>query len=117
MLLSPLLEKDSTEIADKILNSSKFFYLDRNIEYKKGEEIKSWSLDGLSIEPSSKRIIHTPSLRKIVGFVDTDNYGIEGLELYFNSTLEGTDGKLVMKQRQMEALFHKQIFKLLNNSW
>ena len=93
-LLSPLLEKDSTEIANKILNSSRFFYLDRNIEYKKGEEIKSWSLDGVMIEPSSKRIIHTPSIRKIVGFVDTDNYGIEGLELYFNSTLEGTDGKI-----------------------
>ena len=46
------------------------------------------------VEPSSKRIIHTPSIRKIVGFVDTDNYGIEGLELYFNSTLEGTDGKI-----------------------
>ena len=93
-LLSPLLEKDSTEIANKILNSSRFFYLDRNIEYKKGEEIKSWSLDGVMVEPSSKRIIHTPSIRKIVGFVDTDNYGIEGLELYFNSTLEGTDGKI-----------------------
>mgnify|MGYP000579232609 FL=1 len=93
-LLSPLLEKDSTEIANKILNSSRFFYLDRNIEYKKGEEIKSWSLDGVMVEQSSKRIIHTPSIRKIIGFVDTDNYGIEGLELYFNSTLEGTDGKI-----------------------
>ena len=93
-LLSPLLEKDSTEIANKILNSSRFFYLDRNIKYKKGEEIKSWSLDGVMVEPSSKRIIHTPSIRKIVGFVDTDNYGIEGLELYFNSKLEGTDGKI-----------------------
>ncbi len=93
-LLSPFLKKDSTEIANKILNSSRFFYLDRNIEYKKGEEIKSWNLDGVMVEPSSKRIIHTPSLRKIVGFVDTDNYGIEGLELYFNSTLEGTDGNI-----------------------
>ena len=93
-LLSPLLEKDSTEIVNKILNSSRFFYLDRNIDYKKGEEIKSWSLDGVLVEPSSKRIIHTPSIRKIIGFVDTDNYGIEGLELYFNSTLEGTDGKI-----------------------
>ena len=94
ILLSPFLKKDSTEIANKILNSSRFFYLDRNIEYKKGEEIKSWNLDGVMVEPSSKRIIHTPSIRKIVGFVDTDNYGIEGLELYFNSTLEGTDGNI-----------------------
>ena len=94
LLLSPLVQKDSTEIAERIINSERFFYLDRNIEYKKGEEIISWNLEGIMIEPSSKRIIHTPSIKKIVGFVDTDNNGIEGLELYFNSSLEGQDGKI-----------------------
>jgi len=92
VLLSPLLKKDSTDIANRILNSSRFFYLDRNIEYKKGEEIRSWNLDGIMIEPSSKRTIHSKALEKIIGFVDTDNIGIEGLELYFNSSLNGTDG-------------------------
>jgi len=94
ILLSPLLQKDSNEIAEKIINSTRFFYLDRNIEYKKGEEIKSWNLGGILVEPSSKRIIHAPSISKIVGFVDTDSIGIEGLELYFNSTLEGQDGRI-----------------------
>ena len=92
ILLSPLLHKDSDEIAAKIIKSPRFFYLDRNIEYKKGEEIKSWNLGGILIEPSSKRIIHEPSIKKIIGVVDTDSNGIEGLELYFNSTLEGQDG-------------------------
>ena len=41
VLLAPFVQKDSTEIANRILNSNKFFYLDRNIEYIKGEEIKS----------------------------------------------------------------------------
>ncbi len=94
ILLSPLLQKDSNEIANRILDYSRFFYLDRNIEYKKGEEIKSWNLEGVVVEPSSTRIIHTPSIRNIIGFVDTDNYGIEGLEFYFNSSLEGIDGKI-----------------------
>ena len=93
-LLSPFIQKDSSEIAERIINSDRFFYLDRNIEYKKGEEIISWNLDGVLVEPSSKRIIHTPSIKKIIGFVDTDNNGIEGLELYFNSLLEGQDGKI-----------------------
>ena len=94
MLLSPLIQKDSAEIAEKIINSDRFFYLDRNIEYKTGLEIISLNLEGVLVEPSSKRIIHTPSIKKIVGFVDTDNNGIEGLELYFNSSLEGQDGKI-----------------------
>ena len=93
-ILSPLLQKDSTEIENRILNSNRFFYLDRNIDYKKGEEIKSWNLSGVMVETSSKRIVHTPSIHKIIGFVDTDNIGIEGLELYFNSLLDGTDGKI-----------------------
>ncbi len=92
LLLSPLIQKDSTDIAERITNSDRFFYLNRNIDYKIGEEIISWNLDGILVEPSSKRIIHTPSIKKIVGFVDTDNNGIEGLELYFNSSLEGQDG-------------------------
>ncbi len=94
LLLSPLIQKDSAKIAERIINSDRFFYLDRNIDYKKGEEIISWNLEGILVEPSSKRLIHTPSLKKIVGFVDTDNNGIEGLELYFNSSLEGKDGKI-----------------------
>ena len=94
LLLSPLIQKDSAKIAERIINSDRFFYLDRNIDYKKGEEIISWNLEGILVEPSSKRLIHTPSLKKIVGFVDTDNNGIEGLELYFNSSLEGQDGKI-----------------------
>ena len=94
LLLSPLIQKDSANIAERIINSNRFFYLDRNIDYKKGEEIISWNLAGILVEPSSKRLIHTPSIKKIVGFVDTDNNGIEGLELYFNSSLEGQDGKI-----------------------
>ena len=94
LLLSPLIQKDSAKIAERIINSDRFFYLDRNIDFKKGEEIMSWNLEGILVEPSSKRLIHTPSLKKIVGFVDTDNNGIEGLELYFNSSLEGQDGKI-----------------------
>jgi len=93
-LLSPFIQKDRSEIAERIINSDRFFYLDRNIEFKKGEEIISWNLDGVLVEPSSRRIIHTPSIKKIIGFVDTDNNGIEGLELYFNSLLEGQDGKI-----------------------
>ena len=58
------------------------------------KKLKSWNLGGILVEPSSKRIIHAPSINKIVGFVDTDSNGIEGLELYFNSTLEGQDGRI-----------------------
>lgn len=66
LLLSPLIQKDSAKIAERIINSDRFFYLDRNIDYKKGEEIISWNLEGILVEPSSKRLIHTPSIKKLL---------------------------------------------------
>ncbi len=93
-VLSPLINVNSSEIANKILDSNNFFYLSRNVSYEIGSEIKSWNIKGLVVEPSSKRIIHESSLRNVVGRVDTDQNGIEGLELYFNSTLSGIDGEI-----------------------
>jgi cell division protein FtsI/penicillin-binding protein 2 len=89
-----ILNIDQEKIIEKIISSDRFFYLKRNIEFKAGEEIKSWNLDGVVLEPSYMRHVHSESLKKIIGIVDPDENGIEGIEYYFNSNLEGTDGEI-----------------------
>tara|TARA_B100000941_G_scaffold8182_1_gene5215 strand:- start:6946 stop:8532 length:1587 start_codon:yes stop_codon:yes gene_type:complete len=93
-LLSAILFLDIDELHKIIKSTSNFFYLDRNIDYEKGEEIKSWNLKGVVLEPSFNRVIHANSVSKIIGKVDPDENGIEGLELYFDSSLKGTDGEV-----------------------
>ena len=78
----------------RIISTTNFFYLGRNIGYEKGEEIKSWNLEGVVLEPSFNRVIHANSVSKIIGKVDPDENGIEGLELYFDSSLKGIDGEI-----------------------
>ena len=89
-----ILNIDNEKILEKITSSNNFFYLKRNIEFNAGEEIKSWNLDGIVLEPSYMRHIHLASLKKIIGKVDPDENGIEGVEYYFNSNLEGKDGEI-----------------------
>jgi len=93
-LLSAILFLERDELHKTITSTSNFFYLDRNIDYEKGEEIKSWNLKGVVLESSFDRVIHANSVSKIIGKVDPDENGIEGLELYFDSSLKGTDGEV-----------------------
>ena len=93
-LLSAILFLDRDELYKIIISTSNFFYVDRNIDFEKGEEIKSWNLKGVVLEPSFNRVIHSNSVSKIIGKVDPDENGIEGLELYFDSSLKGTDGEV-----------------------
>ena len=92
--LSAILSVEKDLLHKRIISTTNFFYLDRNIDYERGEEIKSWNLEGVVLEPSFNRVIHTNSVSKIIGKVDPDENGIEGLELYFDSSLKGIDGEI-----------------------
>ena len=93
-LLSAILFIERDVLQKRIVSTSNFFYLDRNIDYEKGDEIKSWNLEGVVLEESFNRVVHSNSVSKIIGKVDPDENGIEGLELYFDSSLKGIDGEV-----------------------
>ena len=93
-VLSSLLNLDESEILKKITENSKFFYLKRNVDYETGNKIKSWKYNGIHLEHSDKRNVYDSSTSNIIGFVDPDGNGIEGLELYFDTFLKGEDGEL-----------------------
>ena len=93
-LLSAILFIERDVLQKRIVSTSNFFYLDRNIDYEKGDEIKSWNLEGVVLEESFNRVVHSNSVSKIIGKVDPDENGIEGLELYFDSSLRGIDGEV-----------------------
>ena len=93
-ILSPLLKIDKKLILQRLNDNKNYFYLKRNITFDIGMKIKKWDYEGINIEPSNKRVIYTESLNKIIGHVDPDGNGVEGLELYFDNTLKGINGEL-----------------------
>ena len=53
-------------------------------------------LVGIYLEPDSQRYYPYSSLAaQVLGFVNADNVGAEGLEAYYNSVLEGTAGEII----------------------
>ena len=93
-LLAPLLQLDKVTIFERLNNNKNYFYLKRNVDFEIGTKINNWNYKGINVEKSSKRIIYSDSLKQIIGHVDPDGNGIEGLELYFDNSLKGTDGEL-----------------------
>jgi len=93
-LMAPLLQLDKAIIFERLNNNKNYFYLKRNVDFEIGTKINNWNYKGINVEKSSKRIIYSDSLKQIIGHVDPDGNGIEGLELYFDNSLKGTDGEL-----------------------
>ncbi len=93
-VLSPILGIDENKIINKISENSGFFYLKRNVDFETGQKIKSWNYKGIHLEQSNKRNIYDESTANLIGLVDPDGNGIEGLELYFDNYLQGQNGEL-----------------------
>lgn len=82
--------KIEPELADKV-REFKANYVTYDSDGKKVEGLK-----GVHIELDSKRYYPYGSLAcHVIGFVGSDNYGLEGIEMLYNSYLEGTDGSVV----------------------
>jgi len=93
-ILSPILGIDENKILNEITENSHFFYLKRNVDFETGQKIKSWNYKGVHLEQSNKRNVYDESTSNLIGLVDPDGNGIEGLELYFDNFLQGQNGEL-----------------------
>lgn len=70
------------------------------VEPEVADEVRAFIQDkkiaGVHIEVSSKRYYPQGSLAcHVIGFVGTENYGLEGIEALYDSKLEGTNGSVV----------------------
>jgi len=73
----------------KQLNSNKFFYVKRKINQKDKDKFRTFGDKGIIFEHTQRRIYtHGNLFSHIIGQVDTDNYGISGVEKSFDKELK-----------------------------
>jgi len=98
-VLSDLTGKPSQAILTKLNSGGHFVWLDRKLEPDVARKIKETKIKGLAFVPDAKRFYPKGHLAShILGFVDIDNKGIEGVELKYHSTLS-TSGRKVLLSR------------------
>ncbi len=74
------------------LRKNKYFYLKKRITQEEKEKLWALGEKGLVFEPFQSRIYtHSNLFSHIIGQVDYDNYGISGVEKYFDKDLKDDD--------------------------
>ena len=99
--LSELLDVDRDVILDKMTKTeSQYQIIKPGLESDKASQVRtlisSHKLKGVYLEPATKRYYPNDSLAsQIIGFVGTDNSGLDGIEQSYNSLLTGVSGRTV----------------------
>lgn len=100
--VASLLEMSLAEVKRAIANGGReFAYLKRQVELDVIEQIMALNVPGISTKDEARRSYpEGETVSQIVGITDIDGKGSEGLELAFNSALEGRAGsRKVLRDR------------------
>jgi cell division protein FtsI (penicillin-binding protein 3) len=102
----------SIEKIKKQLEEGKYFYLKKRIDQNDKEKFWRLGEKGIIFEPFQSRIYtHANLFSHIIGQIDYDNYGISGIEKYFDKELK--DKKLI--NQPLELTLDANIQYLINN--
>ncbi len=89
-VLCNLLNIEFSEFKLLVKKDSQFVWLKRKVDDLTIDKIKKLDLPGLQFLPEYKRYYPNQNLAShVLGCVGVDNYGLEGIELFFNNELKG----------------------------
>ena len=94
--LTDKLGLEETEVRKKVEKRSSREVIRTNVEKDLGDEIRECDMAGVKVDEDYKRYYPYGSLAsKVLGFTGSDNQGIIGLEVAYESVLKGTDGTIL----------------------
>jgi len=101
--LARLLDMSPWQLQRSVKSAQKyeFHYLQRQLSPSHAKDIADLNIPGVNFQEEFKRFYpEADSTAQLLGFTNVDDRGIEGLELAYDSWLEGTSGKKrVVKDR------------------
>ncbi len=90
------LELDEETVRRRVEKVSSMEIIRKNVDKSVGDAIRAYKLAGVKVDEDFKRYYPYNSLAsRVIGFTGGDNQGIVGLEVKYDSTLQGTNGKLL----------------------
>lgn len=98
--ISEILEINKDDVLSKLNKSSSSETIASKIDEDKATKLLAYISDedisGIRVDEDTKRIYpYSTLLSNVLGFVGTDNIGLEGIEAYYNDELAGIPGKIV----------------------
>ncbi len=98
--LSEILGVDYDTVYEKTQKNNYYEIVKRKIESDVVDQVRQYisesKVSGIHLIDDTKRYYPYNNLAShVLGFVGTDNVGLDGIELVYNSYLQGTNGKLI----------------------
>lgn len=98
-LVGGLLGLDIDELEAELDGDGSFVFVARQLEWEIAQQVRELELPGIHFVSEPKRVYPAGSLAAhVVGFVDIDSIGIEGLEAEYNELLAGKGGRLLVER-------------------
>ncbi len=95
-VLSRELSLEPDAVREKVEKYTAREVIRTNVDKEAGDAIRAYHLDGVKVDEDYKRYYPFGELAsKVLGFTGSDNQGIIGLEVQYESVLKGTDGKIL----------------------
>lgn len=87
---------DKETVQKKVGKVSSMEWIQKNVEKEVGDRIRSYGLAGVKVDEDYRRYYPYGSMAsKVLGFTGGDNQGIIGLEVEYESILEGIPGEIL----------------------
>jgi cell division protein FtsI (penicillin-binding protein 3) len=113
--LSPILQVSYKYLIDKLTSDRPFVWLMRKISPAQAQKIEKLKLKGVGFIQESKRFYPNKELAgHCLGFVGTDLKGLEGIELAYDSYLNGQEGYILVERDAHGRNIHTQDIKQVN---
>ncbi|MBP1765075.1 MAG: spoVD 2 [Firmicutes bacterium] len=114
-LLAPVLEMTPADLKERLSRKSNFVWLKRTMEPDKSQEvidiIKDRKLTGFEFEEESRRYYPNDMLAaQVLGFVGTDDVGLDGIEMSLDKTIKGERIKKVFETDSHGIPIFRSIF-------
>jgi len=96
MVLSEILEVDIETINKKIERNSSYEIIKKKVEKDVADKIREKKLVGVYLDEDTKRYYPNGNFAShVIGFTGTDNQGLLGIEMIYDSVLKGKPGRIV----------------------
>ena len=98
--LSDIFDLDYEKVLKKVSKNSSIENIAKRVEKEKADELRKWMQDnniytGINIDEDTKRYYPYATLAShIIGFVGSDNQGLDGIEAKYDSVLTGSNGSI-----------------------
>jgi cell division protein FtsI (penicillin-binding protein 3) len=96
--LAKILHLKTTEVRKNLASEKPFIWIKRQITPQEGEEIQRLNLKGVEMSFEPNRFYPQGQMAgQVLGFVNRDSEGLEGLELQYNDDIRGETGSSLIE--------------------